>query len=151
MAISKKEIFIDGIWGPYYSAMFPSLWTSEGGQSATGKLLDHIIDTHPATSLIRSKLEPKMLLIFFIFIQTFLQTFSIPYIFSLFFRHIQQYLYDLIRSISKKENLLNESYLTKDLHVWPDFHGNRSPLADPSLRGMVIIFVFVCKFSFICL
>lgn len=27
--------------------------------------------------------------------------------------------------------------LTKDLHVWPDFHGNRSPLADPDLKGMV--------------
>lgn len=28
-------------------------------------------------------------------------------------------------------------FLTKDLHVWPDFHGNRSPIADPNLRGMV--------------
>lgn len=27
--------------------------------------------------------------------------------------------------------------LGSGLHVWPDFHGNRSPLADPTLRGMV--------------
>jgi hypothetical protein len=27
--------------------------------------------------------------------------------------------------------------LTKDLHIWPDYHGNRSPLADPDLKGMV--------------
>uniref|UniRef100_A0A8C2XGB1 FGGY carbohydrate kinase domain-containing protein n=1 Tax=Cyclopterus lumpus TaxID=8103 RepID=A0A8C2XGB1_CYCLU len=28
--------------------------------------------------------------------------------------------------------------LGSSLHVWPDFHGNRSPLADPTLKGMVI-------------
>lgn len=27
--------------------------------------------------------------------------------------------------------------LGSSLHVWPDFHGNRSPLADPALKGMV--------------
>lgn len=27
--------------------------------------------------------------------------------------------------------------LGSNLHVWPDFHGNRSPLADPTLKGMV--------------
>lgn len=26
--------------------------------------------------------------------------------------------------------------LTRDLHIWPDFHGNRL-LADPTLKGMV--------------
>lgn len=30
------------------------------------------------------------------------------------------------------------SMLTKDFHVWPDFHGNRSPLADPTMKGMII-------------
>lgn len=60
MAVSEKEIFIPGVWGPYYNAMFPNLWLSEGGQSATGKLLDHIIDTHPASALIRNQLDSKM-------------------------------------------------------------------------------------------
>ena len=59
MAVSQNEIFIKGVWGPYYNAMFPGLWLSEGGQSATGKLIDHIIDTHPATSKIYKKLEEK--------------------------------------------------------------------------------------------
>uniref|UniRef100_A0A3P8RLD5 FGGY carbohydrate kinase domain-containing protein n=1 Tax=Amphiprion percula TaxID=161767 RepID=A0A3P8RLD5_AMPPE len=27
--------------------------------------------------------------------------------------------------------------LGSSLHVWPDFHGNRSPLADPTLKGML--------------
>lgn len=27
--------------------------------------------------------------------------------------------------------------LSAGVHVYPDFHGNRSPLGDPSLRGMV--------------
>jgi len=27
--------------------------------------------------------------------------------------------------------------LTRHFHVWPDYHGNRSPLADPTTCGMV--------------
>jgi len=40
--------------------------------------------------------------------------------------------------MAEQKNLQNVSYLTKDIHVWPDFHGNRSPLADPTLKGMVL-------------
>ena len=35
------------------------------------------------------------------------------------------------------QNAPNVSVLTKDLHIWPDFHGNRSPIADPTLKGMI--------------
>jgi ribulose kinase len=47
--------------------------------------------------------------------------------------------------LSKLESLLSTiasapdkiATLTSDLHIWPDFHGNRSPLANPTLKGMV--------------
>lgn len=56
------------------------------------------------------------------------------------FRHIQQYLSELLFVMAEQKNMHNVSYLTKDIHVWPDFHGNRSPLADPTLRGMVLTY-----------
>jgi hypothetical protein len=35
--------------------------------------------------------------------------------------------------------------LTEDFHVYPDFHGNRSPVADPTLKGMVTnIYIHIC-------
>jgi FGGY-family pentulose kinase len=43
MALSTQPVFIDGVWGPYFGAMVPGLWLSEGGQNATGSLLDHIL------------------------------------------------------------------------------------------------------------
>jgi len=38
---------------------------------------------------------------------------------------------------AKNSQLLSVAMLTKDVHIWPDFHGNRSPLADNTLTGMV--------------
>ena len=29
------------------------------------------------------------------------------------------------------------AYLTKNLHILPDFHGNRSPIANHDLKGMI--------------
>jgi len=48
MLLSDREMFVDGVWGPYLSAIMPNMWLLEGGQSATGKLIDHVIATHPA-------------------------------------------------------------------------------------------------------
>lgn len=45
MAVSPEARFIPGVWGPYYSAMVPGLWLTEGGQSATGALIDHCINS----------------------------------------------------------------------------------------------------------
>ncbi|XP_066155962.1 FGGY carbohydrate kinase domain-containing protein isoform X1 [Euwallacea fornicatus] len=110
MAVAKEAIFAPGVWGPYKSAMIPGMWLNEGGQSATGKLVDHVIDSHPATSGIRKKLPENM--------------------------HIIEYLNNIIYDLAKKQQLSNPAHLTRDLHVYPDFHGNRL-LANPTLKGMI--------------
>lgn len=56
MALSENINFVDGLWGPYWSAMVPNLWLTEGGQTCTGHLVDHVISTHPATASIKAKL-----------------------------------------------------------------------------------------------
>lgn len=43
----------------------------------------------------------------------------------------------MLLELAQKQNLKSVAFLTKDLHVWPDFHGNRSPIADSTLKGMV--------------
>jgi FGGY-family pentulose kinase len=48
MALSAEDRPTTGVWGPYYGAVLPGVWLNEGGQSATGALLDHIIRWHGA-------------------------------------------------------------------------------------------------------
>lgn len=48
MALSAEDRPISGVWGPYFGAVLPGAWLNEGGQSATGALLDHIIRWHGA-------------------------------------------------------------------------------------------------------
>ena len=86
------------------------MWLLEGGQSAVGKLLDHIIETHPSYPSLKARLGGSMF--------------------------IPQELGRILHSLAQRQNH-SVSRLTQDLHIWPDFHGNRSPLADPNLKGMV--------------
>ena len=48
MATTEEPRFVPGVWGPYYSGMVPGLWLNEGGQSAAGAAIDHLIGAHPA-------------------------------------------------------------------------------------------------------
>jgi hypothetical protein len=50
---------LQGVWGPFYSAMLPSFWLNEAGQSATGALLDHVITSHPAHGLLAKMVRSK--------------------------------------------------------------------------------------------
>ena len=113
MATSKYPRFIEGIWGPYYSAMVPNMWLNEAGQSASGKLIDHLIQSHPAYQALKDKMVDEK----------------------------NDHLYDLLNEIlfelAKDRNLDYIDVLTKDFHIYPDFHGNRSPLADPSFSGVL--------------
>ncbi len=110
MASSKKANFISGIWGPYYSAMVPDLFLNEAGQSSCGKLIEHVITTHPAYSKIK-KTECD----------------------------VYETLYQILIKLAKSEGLDEDNLakLTKNIHIYPDFHGNRSPLADPNMKGSI--------------
>lgn len=112
MAVSKNPRFIPGIWGPYWSAMIPGLWLTEGGQSATGALVDHIIDIHPATPALRRRASREG-------------------------KTIYQLLNHQLEELAKSQGVRHPAELTADLHIQPDFHGNRSPRADATLKGMI--------------
>lgn len=46
MALSRQKRAVPGVWGPYFGALLPGWWLNEGGQSASGALLDHVLDSH---------------------------------------------------------------------------------------------------------
>ncbi|XP_022049188.2 FGGY carbohydrate kinase domain-containing protein [Acanthochromis polyacanthus] len=115
MAISERPLFVPGVWGPCLSAMVPDMWLNEGGQSATGRLIDHVVKGHAAYSQLQEKAQQRA-------------PFTGENIYSYLNSHLS-----LMASSDSAVDLLGSS-----LHVWPDFHGNRSPLADPTLKGMVV-------------
>lgn len=45
---SRQAEPIAGFWGPYFGVGLPGLWLTEGGQSAAGALLDHVVRMHAA-------------------------------------------------------------------------------------------------------
>ena len=110
MAVSREARFIPGIWGPYFSAMVPGLWLTEGGQSATGSLIDHVIHSHARGAEVRDEAKRRG---------------TTPY--AILNRRLE--------ALAAEHAFPAE--LTRDLHVLPYFHGNRSPRANPRLRGMV--------------
>jgi FGGY-family pentulose kinase len=110
MAVSPEPCFVPGVWGPYYSAMVPGMWLSEGGQSATGSLIDHVIFSHARAPEFAEQADQQGTTI-----------------------------YDLLnrKLVAMSSGLGFPAELTRDLHVLPYFHGNRSPRADPTLAGVV--------------
>ncbi|GAB4338692.1 MAG: FGGY-family carbohydrate kinase [Candidatus Abyssubacteria bacterium] len=110
MATTEKAVFVKGIWGPYFGAMIPGMWLLEGGQSATGSLIDHVISDSAAAPhlLALAKKENKT-----------------PY----------EILNAELRRMKTREKKGPE--LTRNLHILPYHHGNRSPHADPYARGMI--------------
>ena len=114
VAFSRDKKFGFGMWGPYYEAVLPGWWLVEGGQSATGALLDHILRTHSAGG------EPSAA------------------------NHAR--VVGRIREMLKEEG---EDFAAR-LHVLPDFHGNRSPLADPHALGVISGLALDASFDGLC-
>jgi len=121
MAVSRNPLFVPGIWGPYKSAMIPGLWLTEGGQSATGALIDHTIFSHARGPELATEAQARG---------------------TTAYALLNERLDALAHAAGAQgaagaQNAFFPAQLTRDLHVLPDHHGNRSPRADPTLRGMV--------------
>jgi len=110
MAVSPEARFIPGVWGPYFSAMVPDLWLTEGGQSATGALIDHVIFSHARAADLAKEASSRGVT---------------PH----------GVLNERLEAMAREQPF--PSALTSEIHVLPYFHGNRSPRAVASLRGAI--------------
>lgn len=114
MAVSATMRPVPGVWGPYFGAMIPDLWLNEAGQSATGALLDHILNWHAEGRVLGR---------------------------------------DGHRKVGERiAELLGVSgpAFVGELQVLPDFHGNRSPLADPHATGVIHGLTIDASFDALC-
>ena len=113
MAFSNEARFVPSVWGPYFGAGLPDYWLSEGGQSATGALLDHIIRWHAKGGEPNGERHGSIIA--------------------------------RIRELRGANPAFGD-----DLHVLPDFHGNRSPLAEPHARGVISGLTLDASFDSLC-
>lgn len=114
VAFSRKMKPGFGMWGPYFEAVLPGLWLVEGGQSATGALLDHIVRLHGGGLLPTPETHMS-----------------------------------IIRRVQELRAAHGADFADR-LHVLPDFHGNRSPLADPHALGVISGLALDSSFDALC-
>ncbi len=114
MAMSPEPRSFDGVWGPYYGVTLPGLWMCEGGQSATGALLDHLIRWHGAGGEPDAAMHGRIAA--------------------------------RVAELRREEG----ADFAARLHVLPDFHGNRSPLADPHALGVISGLTLDAGFDSLC-
>ena len=110
MASTSEPVFVPGVWGPYFSAMVPGLWLNEGGQSAAGAAMDHLVTMHPAASEVAALAEAEGISV------------------------VEWLDREAARSSASGQGVVQ---LAAGLHVGPEFLGNRSPLADPDARAII--------------
>lgn len=108
MVVSPEAVMVPGVWGPYFGAMLPGYWLNEGGQSAAGALLEWTLRQSDAWPLLEATAKTEQ-------------------------RSTYAVLNDWLADLEKRE-----PWPTRDLHVLADHHGNRSPRANPSARGVVV-------------
>lgn len=109
MSMTAEPIFVQGVWDPYHSAMVPGLWLNEGGQSAAGAAIDHLVRMHPASKEAEGMARDNGM-------------------------SLSQW---LSAEAEKRGGASSAPDLVGALHVVPEFLGNRAPFADPDARGLI--------------
>lgn len=113
LAMSPEAVFVPGVWGPYRDVLIPGHWMAEGGQSATGELLKYMLETHPA------------------YAETMASARALG-------TNIYDFLNSHLQEMNEAEKVPFMGYLTRHYFFYGDLWGNRSPVADPNMRGAVI-------------
>ena len=113
LAMSPDPVFVEGVWGPYRDVMLPEYWMAEGGQSATGELIRHVVETHTAFDKVSAKAKDTN-------------------------ANIYDYLNTRLRSLATEAGSPAVSHLARHLFFYGDLWGNRSPVADPHMRGALV-------------
>lgn len=113
LAMSKKNPFVNGVWGPYEDWLIPGVSMYEGGQPATGHLLHHIIKIHPAYEEAAANARAEDLSIF-------------------------DYLNWKLEDTRVEIEAPNIPYLGRYYFMYGDYFGNRSPIGDAGMSGSVI-------------
>ena len=113
LAMSREPVFVPGVWGPYRDVVIPGFWIAEGGQSATGELLKHMLEKHPSyqETLEDAKATGK---------------------------NIYEFLNGHLRQLASSHKAPFIGYLARHLFFYGDLWGNRSPIADPTMRGAIV-------------
>jgi D-ribulokinase len=110
MATTAEATFVPGVWGPYFSAMVPGMWLNEGGQSAAGAALDHLLLLHPAhAAAVEAAAKAGKTLL--------------------------AWLED--QAVGQMGSLGETARLASRIHVVPEFLGNRAPFSDPDARATI--------------
>lgn len=109
MTTTREPVFVPGVWGPYFSAMVPGMWLSEGGQSAAGAAIDRLVHLHPAAPDLAARAEAAG--------GTLLALLS--------------------DEAARSAGPDGVAALAHGLHVVPEFLGNRAPFADPHARAVI--------------
>ena len=110
MATTRAPSFVPGVWGPYYQGMVPGFWLNEGGQSAAGAAVDHLLRSHPAAADATAAARAEGLDVI-----SFLEK----------------------RILARTPQVGAAALLARDIHILPEFLGNRSPYADPASRAVI--------------
>lgn len=113
IAMTEEPCFVKGVWGPYKDVLGPGYWLAEGGQSCTGALLAHVLLIHPAHGELALLAEALNLSKF-------------------------DYLNLVLENLVAETDSRSVVALAKHLFFYGDFHGNRSPIADPHMRASII-------------
>lgn len=111
MTTTRDPAFVPGVWGPYYSAMVPGMWLNEGGQSAAGAAIDQLVRLHPHFTEAEASAKDEG-------------------------QALPVWLAD--RALALVATPCDAVRLADDLHVVPEFLGNRAPFADPHARAVIM-------------